>query len=303
MFGRNLNRKEKRSLQFARYAPPSANSVRELILADEASIRLRSFGGGAKAREPEQILEESLLWFSSVMDQDDRFEGHPRVQWSQAAPTYEQILGYCRRNHRPAIGANREANRIWKNLSNPETAKAVREQITDRIAKLFGDSSIASFLSRPFNPRNWWDYADRDRGWGVVFDLTLPWRFEGHAGEWGRWPPFDVQYVSAVSRPSIELDYSIWSDREGFEAIQAALLTKSKEREEQKERRFVRVGVKAGLVSFPSGSLRAVLLGADIATENRERMLKLARSRPVRLPVFQMRQSVEHFALDLDLVQ
>ncbi len=293
------NSRERRRLKRQRiFAPPGG----ELIRSGDAFIRLRPTPR-SRPEEARQIIIENSLWFSSVKSQDDWFEGRPRFAWPQEAVTYQQILELARRHCRSQVAAQREADRIFAEIQDPRVLAERKAKLQAEHENLYAESSIASFFRNPLIAGHWAQYASRGQGYGLVFNLALPWTFVGARGEPpSRWAPFPVSYVAPTQRPCLHLQIGPSNPTAAFEELRGALLTKSSEWSNQREARFIRVGVPAGLVTFPPTSLRALVLGYDMDEVDKRTMLDLTAQRPEKLEIYQSRHSQEHYALELERI-
>jgi len=165
---------------------------------------------------------------------------------------------------------------------------------------LYNNSSILSFFTDPTVQRHWAEYADGGKGYGLVFDFATPWPLKIFPDKPDlQCVPFPVEYSPHREFPAIELSIAPVNPSTAFDEIKRALLTKSVDWSHQREQRLIRVGIPAGPVLFPSGSLRAVLLGYSIETVHRTQLLELAGVRVPPLPVFEMKRGAASYALEL----
>lgn len=289
----------KRAIWALRNAVPSVENCRNLLLEDAAYVRFRPCLEN-RQHEPSELIRESKIWFSSVQEQDDRFEGRPLFEWDCTPPDPKRILELSRKKTASEAEAKRETRRILGLLADPITQEWVKYDIEQALSRLFSESSIVSFFRSPFIQNDWYRYSDQGRGYGLVFDLSIPWIFQGAEGFPSKpWVPFRVEYVPNIRRPCIQLRLGPADPRESFDDVTKALLTKSADWSAQREERFIRVGVPAGHVRFPPESLRAIVFGDRINDTNRQHILSLARTRSTPLPVFETRESRKHFSMDL----
>lgn len=232
--------------------------------------------------EPREIILDNRIWFGSVASQDDIFEGSPPFSANPHSLNYESILELARRNMHgaPAGEIELEAMRIFEELSDPNIFNERTRRIIERYLRLFRSSSILSFFREADVQRNWSEYANRGRGFGVVFDFREPWTYEGAPEMNGSWVPFDVRYVPADHPPAIIINAAPVNREDGFKDIETALLTKSDEWSNQNEARLLRIGIGEGHVTFPPCSLRAVILGHDAREELENHIIELNAARP-----------------------
>jgi hypothetical protein len=275
--------------------------ARELILSGNSYLRLRSFPAD-RPNEARELLIENRMWFSSIGRQDDIFEGRPLFGWREAPPTLEELKEVVRRQSPDLSVQDTEAIAydFFHKTQDPVLYEAAKRNFERRFRDIYQASSIACFFTDPFGVRNWLNYADRGRGYGLLFDLSIQWRFEAAEGMGqSDWVPIEVDYVARDARPKIELAFGPSDPLNAFSDIQGALLTKSDEWRDQKEERFVRVGIPNGYVLFPPESLKGLLLGHDIESTNREKLIELVRERPMPIAVFETRVSDQHLAIEL----
>lgn len=252
-----------------------------LLASDTGYIRLR----GAVSSRPDEIgviLRDSELWFSAVSEQDDIFEGRPRVVWQECVDE-EDLYDLARGQ---MVGAGDHACRsvareIYQRLQIPAVIEDVRARISAHVMGLYQNSGICCFFSEFQNQRSWAEYASRGAGYGLVFDFSVPWRFEPGLGAGVMdMVPFPVTYVDG-ERPLVELSLAPADRADSFRDIEKALLTKSSVWRGQNECRLLRVGIGSGPVRFPEASLVAIILGYRISQEDEEIIrLHVAAHRP-----------------------
>jgi hypothetical protein len=285
----------RRAKRDARWRPDAAKLIRD----GDAYLRIRP-PIATRPEEIEQILAQNKIWFSSIRNQDDGFEGDPKVEWRGGFPSEDQVLGLARRMLQDEEEARQQAHRILDRLANPVVFEQMKVDLKARIKDLYAESSITSFFRDPLRAGFWDQYSDRGKGYGLIFNMATPWHFIAMLDTSpNKWVPFEVAYVPPLDRPSIPVDATRVTPEAGFDDIKTALLTKSDEWAAQREERFIRVGIPNGLVDFPPDSLRAVVLGHDISGEDKKTILKLAAKRSNRISVFSSVRSPQYYALDL----
>jgi len=240
--------------------------------------------------EPREIILDNRIWFGSVASQDDIFEGSPPFSVDPQSVNYESILELTRRNMHGARAIEIElaAKKMFKELSDPNVFKERTQAFIDHYLQLFRSSSILSLFREAHVQRNWSEYAERGRGFGVVFDFREPWAYESAPGLNGRWAPFNVRYIPADHPPVINVRADPVNREDGFNDIETALLTKSDEWSNQNEARLLRVGIREGHVTFPSCSLRAVILGYDAQEEVENHIIELCAARPCPIQILKV---------------
>lgn len=272
----------------------------QLVGDGDAYVRLRAILN-ERPTEPEEILAESRIWMPDVRSQDDIYEGAPPFRWSNAPASRHNVEALARRVN--AGAADEEIGRLVElvmgRLANPAVLANIRSGIEQQMADLYRSSSILSFFKDPSVQAHWAHYANRGRGYGLVFDFSHPWMIElSHELEPSPAVPFPVEYVPPNARPSIELDFRP-SDLNSFDDLKAGLLTKSNHWQEQREERLIRVGVPAGHVSFPPQSLKAIILGYNLSEDEKNLLTLKARQREDPLLVVEVVPSPTGFSLDL----
>ena len=273
--------------------------ARELLIEDDAYIRLRSFAAD-RPDEPTELILDNRMWFSDISNQDDIFEGQPRFRWRTQVDLLGDLTRLATRQAHVSDGAvaTQIAEDYFRRLQDPVELAGAQRAMQERYAGIYRSSSIACFFRNPFEPRHWHAYADRGRGYGLIFDFTRPWRFEGfHGFGPAEAVPFELDYVPPMQRPIIELAFA--PSEPSFDDIRRALLTKSDAWREQREERLIRVGVPPGHVAFPPESLKAVVLGHQILPDRRDHLVHLAARRDIPIAIYQARPSAEHLALEL----
>jgi hypothetical protein len=245
------------------------------------------------------------MWFSAMTRQDDIFEGRPLMRWRDPVATVDEVREIARRQ---GTGLRQDqieeiVGRFLDRLRDPAGLASLKRELENRYQELYRTSSIACFFRDPFGVRKWTDYAGRGTGFALVFDMTIPWVFEGAIDmEPTQWAPFPVNYVPRDRRPIIELKIAPAEPRASFEDLERALLTKSDEWRDQQEERFVRVGIPASHVFFPPESLVGVILGHAMDEETQARFAALARVRKTPIEVYRSALSEQHFTLDFQRV-
>ncbi|OGT60238.1 MAG: hypothetical protein A3E01_15485 [Gammaproteobacteria bacterium RIFCSPHIGHO2_12_FULL_63_22] len=260
-------------------------------------VRLRPFSA-ARPTEPSQIILEDELWFASVRSQDDIFEGKPRFTWRDPPTSDADLAEMIRRQGIPEPTASVLRREFAKQIADPAILAKMCRDLEDRNHELYERSSIASFLSEPFNQELWSRYGNQGNGYGVVFDGSKPWHLqvaEGHAPM--DLVPFPVKYVDTRGRPAIELAFAPADPSNSFPEIEKALLSKSAKWKHQDENRMFRIGIPEGNVRFPSEILRAVLLGYNVREPDKKRIIEMVSKRAEPIPVFQLEEHPEIYPL------
>lgn len=258
-------------------APMNSQSDTEMI------YRFRHFrftDDDEHKREPERILCESQLWCSHPRAFNDPFDCKPNLVMSNI-PIDEAIQrteAMIRRrglpaDHPHAITA-RNAAREGK-FGSPEMYDALRRGMQAAIER----SSVCCFNSEWADPRMWAQYADDHKGYCLAFELD------------GNWPEdaFPIPVTYSEERPEVDLAVDTMEDRDAaWNYVSGSIFTKSSHWQGEKEVRVFRNEVPSGLFTFPPSALKAVYLGLEIRSENRDRLVAAIAQRDQRIPAYQL---------------
>lgn len=279
--------------------------LQQLFHGDAGYIRLRS-RPSLRPAEIREILLEDRLWFSSITDQDDIYEGRPLFRWREQPVELEAVRELSRRHlpWQPDHVVEAHVELVMARMGNPRIAQLTRNEYQAALTELYGSSSIACFFRDPVRQGHWASYADRGRGYGLVFDFSHPWNMvTARDMEPIEAVPFPVTYVPLLQRPVIELSFEPTDPGSAFEDLKAALLSKSDEWFHQQEERIFRAGIPAGHVIFPPDSLRALILGYAMNAEDRESVLAAVAARRSPLALFEVVPGAEDYRLELRAVE
>jgi hypothetical protein len=279
----------------------SAESLLELLRSGNGYVRLR--GAERCLIESREAIQNSQVWFADVASQDDIYEGRPIFEWVSDNVDSERVMALAR-SVKPDAGPHRisrDVRQVLAAMSKPNARNVARAQIEEKLGWLYRNSSIFSLFPRLPHVRDWAQYAERGKGYGLVFDFTAPWPL-ALLDDTGLLPafPLPINYVPAGSRPAQLLEFGPSDPRQTFKEMQGTLLTKSNFWQDQEEHRLFRVGIPNGYVSFPPESLAAVVLGYDVDREKEDYILDLCSARTMPVSLFRMTQTRTY---ELDLVR
>lgn len=272
-----------------------------MIRDGRAYCRMRPFLRDFPNQERELLLE-NRIWFSYISQQDDIFEGRPLFRWKDSKVTRAELLAMSHRQAPHLSHAERESavDNMFAKCQDRLERQIIEGWVEIDTEALYASSSICCFFRNPCEPRFWTEYADRHRGYALLFDFSRVWRmqaFRGHVAI--NVVPMPVQYVDALHRPTVTLSLSTSGGDEAFEELEKALLTKSSGWANQGEFRIVRVGIGAGHVQFPAASLVGVVLGHQIDDADRRALAELRDARDLPLPFYEACPSGTSYGMDL----
>jgi hypothetical protein len=272
-----------------------------LIRNGFAYCRMRAFSMDLPNQEQELLLE-NRIWFSDLARQDDIFEGRPLFRWEESNVTREELLAMSRRQDPSLPRDAREhlVDYMFARYSDPTERAIMKGWVEVDTEALYANSSVCCFFRNPCEPRFWSEYADRHRGYSLIFDFSIPWRmqcFRDHQAI--QIAPMPVRYVDGFHRPVVTLTLSVRSGEEGFRELEKALLSKSEQWSDQREYRIVRVGMEAGHVEFPPGSLVGLALGHRMEQIHKDRLYALRAERKLSLPFYESPPSRTLYGMEL----
>lgn len=272
-----------------------------LVRNGHAYCRLRPFLREFPNQERELLLE-NRIWFSDISRQDDIFEGRPLFRWENAEVTRADLLAMSHRQapHLSRVEREQLVAHMYARHQDHIERQIMQAWVEVDTEAMYASSSICCFFRNPCEPRFWTEYADRHRGYALLFDFSAAWRmqtFRGHGPI--NIVPMPVQYVDVLHRPTVTLSLGVRGGEDAFTELEKALLTKSAEWSNQGEFRIVRVGMGAGHVEFPAESLVGVVLGHHIADADRRTLTELRAERELPLPLYEARPSRTLYGMDL----
>ncbi|MFH1599821.1 MAG: hypothetical protein ABIJ73_08550 [Pseudomonadota bacterium] len=268
--------------------------------ADYAFIRIR--GRSRIPDEPRQVILENRIYMGGIRAQDDIYEGHPR--FSEPSPTVRADLLKLAKRQMPSASSSEvedEVDRIMRRLSDEDTRSNAVKEIKLQLDAQIGQSSILSFFRVTTDQRNWSEYGERGKGHAFVFDFRHPWFMQCAVGmEPIDAVPFPIKYIPEGGAPEIPIKFGPTDKEEGWQDIEAALLTKSNRWADQREERLIRHGIGEGLVEFHPQSLKAVVLGYDAPRDDEEMFRELCSQRAGEIQLFRLRADRESWRLHLE---
>lgn len=239
-----------------------------------------------------------------IRSQDDIYEGHPR--FSAPGPTVRaDLLRLANKQMSSASPSEIEAevDRIMKRLSDEDTRINAVKDIKLHLDAQIGQSSILSFFRVITDQRNWSEYGERGKGHAFVFDFRHPWFMQCAVGmEPINAVPFEIRYIPEGGAPVIPIKFGPTDKEEGWQDVEAALLTKSNRWADQREERLIRHGIGEGFVEFPPQSLKAVVLGYDASRDDEEIFRELCSQRAEEIQLFRLRADREGWRLHLESI-
>lgn len=268
-----------------------------LLASDRGYLRLRP-PVSTRPNEIVEILQDNLVWFSSVSDQDDIFEGRPVIRVRDEA-RIEDMLALAERNMPGAAHEERvvQAELMYRRLQDPEVGPELRRGVANGLRRLYAGSSILCLFKSVQSQAYWDQYASSGAGYALVFDMATPWNMVAAVGmDAMDTVPFQVRYVEG-DRPIVEVPLAPADPQTGFDDIERALLTKSIEWIHQREWRFVRIGIPGGLVEFPKASLAAIVLGYSTSKTDKSALLSAVTTYLPGLPVFEVAEDDQSYML------
>jgi hypothetical protein len=197
-------------------------------------------------------LRENVLWWSSPASFNDPFDCKPYVTFEASKLKRDGMASRVVRL-RLSKGDPRTKGQLVR-LANKKSAVQVAREMQEAFDGFTAESSICCFTTRNDSVLMWGHYADSHKGIALVFsELPPPDDFLG----------LPVEYSN--QRPVINLT-KIRPDEDYI----AALLRKSEDWSYEHEIRMLGYREPAGYRPFPRAALIGILLGANIADEDRE---------------------------------
>lgn len=220
----------------------------------------------------ERTICHSELYFPKPSSFNDPFDCRPSFSFEASI---EEITSYKQRlikKDHPNLnreqrrkGAGSELRDWERNARNPEILKRFRELHTERITEQIGVLCLSEVKD---DILMWSHYGDSHRGVCLEFDGHF--KFFANAQE--------VKYPSI--RPRIN-PFRQTPDQ----MMEIALLTKAEHWTYEQEWRLIQYTKGPGVYAFPSAALTAVIVGAQIAPRDEEKIVGWAKRRanPIKL--------------------
>ena len=268
---------------------------------DRSYFRLRTFRDELPNQERE-ILVDNRIWFGAIRDMDDVFEGRPRFIFGNSRVDRDEMIALSRRMEPDLTEAERQdqVQRIVDSNANPVIREITMAWQQYDEEQLYASSSVCCFSKGPPTQRQWHYYAGQGKGYALIFDLSHPWRMQSvRDGTAIDVIPRPVHYSPERVRPTIELSFRSRSTAKHWKDVERALLTKSKDWDDQLEYRFVRIGLAPRLVDFPPESLVGVAFGYEMSAQKKDQLVGLLQERSTPVELFEARVSATHLAIDL----
>jgi hypothetical protein len=242
---------------------------------------------GCSSQFVERLLLNSELYFPRPKEFNDPFDCCPASSFSYSTQdelaTY--ICGLYRRQkpHLSRAERRRQVSIDCKKLLRK--SKHERDQIIKSvIEESVNSAGVLSLSTKHNNILMWSHYADSHRGVCFRFKASSTTPFFGRA------QPVIYQSARPVLNPIRDN-----SDTQ----VDAALLTKAELWSYEDEWRIVEHDQGPGVHNFPAELLDAVILGACISSEDRQKLLKWIALRKQKMEVLTARIDSDEFRLDI----
>lgn len=233
--------------------------------------RYRSLSGGS-AEYVERTVCHSELYFPAPSSFNDPFDCRPCFSFDATSDEMQRYYRGVLQRHLPQLNRAQRRQEAKNKLKdperdprNPETLRRVQEMHTEQITEKIGVLCLSTVRD---DILMWSHYADSHRGICLEFDGHFPFFAAAHK----------VEYEEA--RPRIN-PFRQTKDQ----MMTAALLTKSKHWDYEREWRIIHYSEGPGVYRFPEEALTGIILGAHISEETQAKVLGWieGRSKPVKL--------------------
>jgi hypothetical protein len=232
-----------------------------------------------------QILENNRLFFASPDRLNDPYECRPLLVPGGDKAAVEAYVERLERKWGAHLGCD-EQRRLKEAAVKRILSEFEREETFYWIVRSYG---IQSFSADPTSLLMWAHYAQNHEGFCIEFALR-----DQESGPLGNL--WEVEYVD--ERPTV----AIVTDAEDREVLfRRGLATKSKVWGYEREYRAINLD-GPGPVRFDPSLLTGVILGARIARDKRDEVLRLCSERSPRPMLFQAVLRKETFGIALEQI-
>jgi hypothetical protein len=264
-------------------------------------FRFRSFLPN-RPSEPQDIIVDSKLWFSSPKNFNDPYEAKPALWFGQQGRLTREHIAAMFARLLPQVSPMKR--QLFEKQAIPnfrgEGLRAYRKTMIAEVKAIFEKAALCCFFKDWRQHALWAYYADCHYGYCLVFDGDVSWSIKHSRLGPFQLVPMDVQY--AETYPKIYLDWR-HNGGDGWDVIEKALLTKSMSWKHENEAKILVPERPSQNISFPDEYLKAILLGIRTEAHQADRICEFAKSRPGgTIPVFKVTQQNNTFELGLTVI-
>jgi hypothetical protein len=241
---------------------------------------------GCSSQFVERLLLNSELYFPRPKEFNDPFDCCPASSFNSTQDELAAYIDGLYRRQMPHLSRaerRRQVSITCKNLLCK--CKDERDQIVKLVIEEHVNSAgVLSLSAKHDNILMWSHYADSHRGVCFRFKASSTTPFFARA------QPVIYQSARPVLNPIRDNP-----DKQ----VDAALLTKAELWSYEDEWRIVEHDQGPGVQNFPAELLDAVILGACISSEDRQKLLKWVALRKQRMEILTARINSDEFRLDI----
>ena len=246
-----------------------------------AIYKYRSLTGQYGRESVERAIINNELYWQSPLQFNDPFDCLPKLYFGDDGDQRKAF--YTRASKKVFEGQTRASRRRHRRNMIKMPASLMEDYLKEAWQKWLRDSAVACFSEVNDHPLMWGHYADSHGGVCLAFQEVC----EDDA----EWFSFPVIYQSA--RPRVNL-----TEMGDPKIMKEALFLKSDHWSYELEQRMFAWNVAPGYKTFPARSLKGVILGARIKSEDEEFIRSLISKRP-ELDLFRAEMDPDEFKINI----
>jgi hypothetical protein len=241
---------------------------------------------GRSAEFVERLLLHDELYFPQPLEFNDPFDCCPVASLDVTEDQFTNYLDGLYKRMAPRLtraDRRRKVSDVLRDFRNHKSKMAI--DVTNKVmAEAVNSAGVLSLSAKPDHVLMWSHYADSHRGICIRFQASSTTPFFGRA----------QRVIYQPDRPVLNV---ILDSRDA--RAEKALLTKADFWSYEEEWRIVEHEAGPGTHRFPASLLDAVILGARIALDDKERVLGLIRRRKTKAKILQAQIDAKKFRLTI----
>jgi hypothetical protein len=248
--------------------------------------KYRSLSGDF-SRFVERLLVHDELYFPRPMEFNDPFDCCPVLSLKATDDEFATYLNNQYKTRRPHLSRadrRRELSTIKQNLSRTHDRTEVLDNLRTGMNDIVNSAGVLSLSAKHDHILMWSHYANSHRGICLRFQASTITPFFGRA----------QPVLYEIARPILNVIHD-----DPYTQIDKALLTKADFWSYEQEWRVIDHDTGPGVHKFPGELLDAIILGARISAEDRQKVLTWVAQRRTIIEVLHAQIDDERFRLKI----